>query len=117
VAGSPNCTNGELNGYAATPAYDLATGLGSIDANVLVTNWNSRSNGTASTTTFTSSSTSFTHGTTVTLKTSVAGSGGTPTGEVAVMTDSPLITNQGQVVLTLASGAASASIGSLPGGS
>ena len=117
VAGSPNCTNGELTGYAATPGYDLATGLGSIDANVLVTNWNSRSNGTATTTTFTPSSTSFTHGTAVTLKTSVTGSGGTPTGDVAVMTDSPLITNQGQVVLTLASGAASASLGSLPGGS
>ena len=115
LAGSPNCTNGELTGYAATPGYDLATGLGSIDANVLVTNWNSRSNGTATTTTFTPSSTSFTHGTAVTLKTSVAGSGGTPTGDVAVMTDSPLITNQGQVVLTLASGTASASFGSLPG--
>jgi trimeric autotransporter adhesin len=117
LAGSPNCTNGELTGYAATPGYDLASGLGSIDANVLVTNWNSRSKGTATTTTFTPSSTSFTHGTAVTLKTSVAGSGGTPTGDVAVMTDSPLISNQGQVVLTLASGAASASVGSLPGGS
>ena len=55
-AASPNCTNGELTGYAATPGYDLATGLGSIDANVLVTNWNSRSKGTATTTTLTSSS-------------------------------------------------------------
>jgi hypothetical protein len=117
VAATPNCTNGELTGYAAGPGYDLATGLGSIDANVLVTNWNSRSNGTATTTTFTPSATSFAHGTAVTLKTSVAGSGGTPTGDVAVMTDSPLITNQGQVVLTLASGAATASLGSLPGGS
>ena len=116
-AGSPNCTNGELTGYAAGQGYDLATGLGSIDANVLVTNWNSRSKGTATTTTFTPSSTSFTHGTSVTLKTSVAGSGGTPGGDVAVMTDSPLITNQGQVVLTLASGAASGSLTSLPGGS
>jgi hypothetical protein len=117
VAGSPNCTNGELTGYTATPGYDLATGLGSIDANVLVTNWNSRSKGTATTTSLTPSSTSFTHGTAVTLKTSVAGSGGTPTGDVAVMTDSPLVSNQGQVFLTLASGAASGSVGSLPGGS
>jgi subtilase family serine protease len=116
-AGSPNCTNGELTGYAAGPGYDLATGLGSIDANVLVTNWNSRSNGTATTTTFTPSSTSFTHGTAVTLKTSVAGSGGTPTGDVAVMSDSPLISNRGQAVLTLASGAASTSLTTLPGGS
>jgi trimeric autotransporter adhesin len=118
ITGTPDCTSlGELTGYAATLGYDLATGLGSIDANVLVTNWNSRSKETATTTTFTPSSTSFTHGTAVTLKTSVAGSGGTPTGDVAVMTDSPLITNQGQVVLALASGAASASVGSLPGGS
>ena len=117
VAGSPNCTNGELTGYAAGPGYDLATGLGSIDANVLVTNWNSRSNGTATTTSFTPASTSFAHGTAVTLKASVTGSGGTPSGDVAVMTDSPLITNQGQVILTLASGAASGSLNSLPGGS
>ena len=28
-----------LAGYNATPGYDLATGLGSVDANVLVTHW------------------------------------------------------------------------------
>jgi hypothetical protein len=92
-AGSANCTNGELTGYATGPGYDLATGLGSIDANVLVTNWNSRSNGTATTTALTTSSASFAHGTAVTLKTNVTGSGGTPTGNVAVMTDSPLISS------------------------
>jgi hypothetical protein len=116
-SGTPNCTNGELTGYAATPGYDLATGLGSIDANVLVTNWNSRSNGTATTTTLTPSSTSFAHGTAITLKAGVTGSGGTPTGNVAVMTDSPMTSNQGQVALTLASGAASESLTFLPGGS
>jgi hypothetical protein len=117
VSGSPNCTNGELTGYAATSGYDLATGLGSIDADVLVTNWNSRSKGTATTTTFTPSATSFAHGTSVTLKTSVSGNGGTPTGDVALMTDSPLISNQGETVLTLANGAASGSLTYLPGGS
>jgi trimeric autotransporter adhesin len=116
-AASPNCTNGELTGYAATAGYDLATGLGSIDANVLVTNWNSRSKGTATTTTLTSSSASFAHGTAVTLKTNVTGSGGTPTGDVAVMTDSPLITQQGQLLFNLTSGAASGSLTYLPGGS
>ena len=116
-AGSANCTNGELNGYAAGPGYDLATGLGSIDANVLVTNWNSRSNGTATTTTLSTSSASFAHGTAVTLKTDVTGSGGTPTGDVAVMTDSPLISSQGQFSFALASGAASGSVTFLPGGS
>ena len=117
VSGSPNCANGELSGYPATAGYDLATGLGSIDANLLVTNWNSRSKGTASTTTFTPSTTSFAHGTSVTLKTSVSGNGGTPTGDVALMTDSPLVSNQGETVLTLANGAASGSLTFLPGGS
>jgi subtilase family serine protease len=44
--GSPNCsafapsTNvGKMNGYSAGTGYDLATGLGSVDANALVTNW------------------------------------------------------------------------------
>ena len=116
-AGSPNCTNGELTGYSAGPGYDLATGLGSIDANVLVTNWNSRSNGTATTTSLSTSSASFAHGTAVTLKTSVTGSGGTPTGDVAVMTDSPLISVQGIGLFNLTSGAASATVTTLPGGS
>jgi trimeric autotransporter adhesin len=117
VAGSPNCTNGELTGYGAAPGYDLATGLGSIDADVLVTNWNSRSNGTKTTTTLSSSPTSFAHGTAVTLKTGVTGSGGTPTGDVAVMTDSPLTSLQGLGSFTLTAGAASGSVTTLPGGS
>src|SRR5260221_5578049 len=34
-------TNGNFTvGYAAGPGYDLASGLGSFDANALVTNWN-----------------------------------------------------------------------------
>jgi hypothetical protein len=37
--GSPNCVTGTY-GYPATPGYDLATGLGSIDANNFVTHWN-----------------------------------------------------------------------------
>ena len=28
-----------MNGYSAGAGYDLATGLGSVDANALVTNW------------------------------------------------------------------------------
>ena len=45
--GTPNCVEGFV-GYRAGPGYDLATGLGSIDAYNLVTQWNP---GTASTTT------------------------------------------------------------------
>jgi hypothetical protein len=116
-AGSANCTNGQLTGYAAAAGYDLASGLGSIDANVLVTHWNSRSDGTATTTTFSSSPASFVHGTAVTLKAGVTGSGGTPTGDVAVMTDSPLTSLQALGLFTLTSGAASGSETTLPGGS
>ena len=38
VQGSPDCVNGSF-GYSAGPGYDLATGLGSIDAFKLATNW------------------------------------------------------------------------------
>jgi hypothetical protein len=38
---SPPCVPSTEIGYTATPGYDLATGLGSIDAFVLVTNWTS----------------------------------------------------------------------------
>jgi subtilase family serine protease len=42
-AGTPNCpTTGTAQyGYTAGTGYDLVTGLGSIDANVLVNNWTS----------------------------------------------------------------------------
>ena len=38
-AESPDCVKGQL-GYNARPGYDLATGLGSVDAYNLVTGWN-----------------------------------------------------------------------------
>jgi len=52
ASGSPNCnktsssdTYGILTGYNAGSGYDLATGLGSVDAANLVNNWNSNSTG------------------------------------------------------------------------
>jgi len=39
VQGSADCSTGFI-GYSAGPGYDLATGLGTIDANNLVTSWN-----------------------------------------------------------------------------
>ena len=38
LQGSPGCTTGSY-GYAAGPGYDQATGIGSVDANMLVTSW------------------------------------------------------------------------------
>ena len=39
-AGSPDCSGGMI-GYPAQTGYDLATGLGSVDANLLASNWTS----------------------------------------------------------------------------
>jgi len=39
--GSPDCLAGSF-GYSTAPGYDPATGLGSVDANNLVTLWNTR---------------------------------------------------------------------------
>jgi hypothetical protein len=107
-----------LTGYPATAGYDLASGLGSVDANVLVTNWNSLTFASTSTS-LQLSSTSFTHGTPVKVTTSVDTSSGgkTPQGGVSILSDSPLPSSQSVDFLTLGSnGSASATLDSLPGG-
>ena len=122
--GTPNCplstatdnTSGYYTfGYYAGPGYDLATGLGSVDANQLFTNWNSLSFKSTSTN-LSLSQTSFTHGTAVTVNVGVTGSGGTPSGGVSLVTTATPQNNEGLKLLTLQSGAASASVNSLPGG-
>ena len=104
--------------YAATAGYDLASGLGTVDANNLVTNWGSvvlHSTTTTLTPTLNGvATTSFAHGTTVEISGAVTGS--SPTGDVALITTSPLISNQGEGFFTLANGAYSGSLNSLPGG-
>jgi hypothetical protein len=48
--GTPNCPSGGAIGYNAATGYDLATGLGTLDVNMLVTNWaNAKPTGTGST--------------------------------------------------------------------
>lgn len=102
--------------YNATTGYNLATGLGTIDANVLVTDWNKVSF-TASTTTLTpSSATTFAHGSTFSFSGTVTGAG-TPSGDVALLTDSTEAVQQGQAFFTLSGGAYSGSTTTLPGGS
>ena len=137
--GSPDCSNntsgsGEYgimisNGAAAyptTPDYDLATGLGSVNATNLVNNW--KSNFTLSTPTLLlstgsnslgSSPITLTHGQAVNFKVSVAGSGGTPTGDVSLI--APVGTSgsnsTGIGPFTLSSGSVTGSTIFLPGGS
>lgn len=88
--------------YNAATGYNPATGLGTIDAANLVNNWGNVKFA-ATSTTMTPSSTSFTHGTAITVSGNVTGTG-TPTGDVALMTDSTEPANQGQTFFTLSSG-------------
>lgn len=121
VTGSANCTldtNGDgfysLQVYPAGVGYDLATGLGSIDANVLLTNWN-KVTFKSTATNLTLSSTTFAHGTPVTVTSTVVSSGGTPTGSVALVnTTTPA--GAGIGTIALASGTGRALLTSLPAG-
>jgi hypothetical protein len=124
---TPNCepnTGGAINpswntlsGYPATTGYDLASGLGSVDANVLVTSWDTLSFAPTATS-LQLSPTSFAHGTAVKLNVNVESSGGeSPQGGVSILTNSPAPASQSVDLIPLGSnGSASGSIDSLPGG-
>ncbi|MGA8646278.1 MAG: Ig-like domain repeat protein [Candidatus Sulfotelmatobacter sp.] len=123
--GTPDCTlstltdntNGfdTLGKYYAIPGYDRASGLGSVDANLLVQYWNSL-RFTSTTTALTLSQTTFTHGTPVKLNVAVGGAGGTPSGDAGLVTTATPASNTSMGELTLKSGAASETIDNLPGG-
>ncbi len=122
--GSPNCTLSTADdntkgfytlGYDAGTGYDLATGLGSVDAAQLFNNWNSLSFKSTSTD-LSLSQTSFTHGTPVKVSVGVTGSGGTPSGGVALITAANPSANKSLGDITLQNGTASSTINSLPGG-
>jgi Pro-kumamolisin, activation domain/Bacterial Ig-like domain (group 3) len=102
--------------YSAGAGYDLASGLGSLDVNQLIQNWN-KAAFTASATTLQLSPLNVVHGAAVAVVTSVtAGSGsGTPTGDVVLVTSSPTPIPENNA-LTLANGKASANFSNLPGG-
>ncbi len=98
--GTPNCPSGGSIGYTATgsPGYNLATGLGSLDVNAMVTNWaGAKPTGTGSTigaglTTTTVTTTSqlcAVSSSTISLTATVTGSitGTTPTGTVQFFVD------------------------------
>ncbi|MGO8757488.1 MAG: Ig-like domain repeat protein [Terracidiphilus sp.] len=116
------CPGGDvvLVGYEATTGYDLATGLGSVDVNKLVTNWlPTTGSGTATVTLSTGGVTSITHGDALTATVSVAASGSTvPSGDVVLLAGSQGVdritlgaTGTGTVTFGAASGI------NLPGGS
>lgn len=108
--------SGSTADYNAAAGYNLATGLGSVDAAVLVNDWNKVTPAATTTVTLTPSQTSFTHGTAISITGSVTGSG-TPTGYVALMTNSTLPGMAELGAFPLSGGSFSASnINYLPGG-
>src|SRR5256886_1103074 len=123
--GTPSCTLSTLNDntkgfytlgqYYGAAGYDQATGLGSVDATLLLKYWTSLQF-TPTTTTLNISQTSFTHGTPVTVSIDVAGNGGTPSGNVGLVTTASPSVNTGLAELTLESGTVSSSFKDFPGG-
>jgi hypothetical protein len=131
VAGSPNCGPAPAGGFgvlvdsSGNPAwttntgYDMATGLGSVNVNNLVTKWTTATFA-ASTTTLTNLSpvNMITHGATVNVTVTVAAKsgGGTPTGDVS-LAGGPNGKNLGIDGFTLSNGVATGTTNLLPGGS
>jgi len=130
--GTPNCSvsiagsNGVLvdpshpttEAWTAAAGYDMASGLGSVNANNLATNWGSVSTVPTTTTLSLSPTTGITHGTAenVTVNISVAPKSGTATGDVSLLANING-TTQGLDQFTLgANGSFSGKTQSLPGG-
>jgi hypothetical protein len=128
TSGSPGCIFSSgyytfMSGYNATTGYDLASGLGSVNAGQLVQDWPSPS--------FTSTTTSLqlngaaspidiTHGQSVAVNASVTGDGGTPAGLVGLVDNESPAANpneEGIAEFTLANGSVAGTTDSLPGGS
>jgi hypothetical protein len=105
--------NSFTDGHAATAGYDLASGLGSVDAANLIRSWGVRRT-LPSTTTLNLSQTTFKHGTPITLSGAVSpiSGHGKPTGEVLVTS------NRADAVATapLATAAYTTTSINLPGG-
>jgi hypothetical protein len=124
ATGSPNCSTtiagdqyGILNGYNAGAGYDQATGLGSVNANNLVTQWSSVTFLPSTTTLNSLTPTTITHGQPVTFSVTVKpqSGAGTPTGEISLIggTGGASPASPG---INLASGTASGTTDLLPGG-
>ena len=138
AGGSPNCssqTAGGLGvlvepakpnppfsattpGWQTTAGYDLATGLGSVNASRLIANWSTvTTNFKPATPAITNPATgtvNITHGATQSFTISVTGSG-TPTGDVSLIAEPPGFAQVGVGSATLSGGTATISTNMLPG--
>lgn len=123
TAGSPSCgSNGFTTGYDAGTGYDFASGLGSVDAAVMLANWSSAV-GTSSTLTLTingaASPVSVVHGTTLNFAVGVTPT--TATGFAGLITTATAATGaptlNGQTfTIPVTNGIGTGSYNGLPGG-
>ena len=131
--GSPNCgylstspiafpvlvdpNNPTTPAWLASPGYDRATGLGSVNAYNLVNHWSAATLAPTTTTLTTLSPTNLAHGQTVNVVVSVAPASGTgtPTGAVSLIA-SPAGQSNGIADFPLSGGLASGTTTLLPGG-
>ena len=108
-----NATDTVGLGFFAAAGYDEASGLGSLNINNVATNWNTI-NLKATTTDFTLTPLTSTHGTSLAFSATVSATAGTPTGTVILIPETATPgDSQGYF---LANGATSGPITSLPGG-
>jgi len=122
VGGSTDCGgNNFMTGFDATTGYDQASGLGSVDVANLVANWSTVSLSTTTTTLSINGSTApvnVTHGTGLAFKVDV--SPATASGVAAIVDTANEVPggaqNNGQLPITLTSGAGSTTYSGLPGG-
>ena len=130
-AGSPNCGTAPANGlgilvdpkdsttpaWTTTAGYDLATGLGTLDAYNLVNAWGNTTMAQSTTTLTNVSPVNLTHGQAVSVSATVAAKSGsgTPTGSVALMA-TPSGQNLSLDNFALANGVATGTTSLLPGG-
>jgi hypothetical protein len=106
-----------LQNYSAGVGYDLASGLGSVDANVLVNNWNSISFR-PTTTSLQISPNSAQAGAPIdaTIDVKSSSGSGTPQGSVSVLAALSAASSPSAAVFTLSNGSASGALTTLPGG-
>jgi subtilase family serine protease len=119
IAGCTDVGNGiwETTQFLADPGYDLASGLGTVDANVLVSNWDSITFQ-PTTTVLELAKTRVAHGTPVVMTTTVTpeSGSGTPTGNVAIVGSVALPVGQSQLSIPLTNGTGTSSVNDLPAG-
>src|SRR6266851_4344713 len=119
LKGTPNCTTtnaahryGILSGWSSTTGYDLASGLGSVNAANLVNGWTSATFRSTATT-LALAPVTITHGSPVSATAKVTATTGTPTGNVSI---NALVSNGALGNGALSAGAYATSLSGFPGG-